>query len=247
MHASMYIELLGIKLLYTSNMNDSTNIAHIANLIGDPSRAKMLVALMSGRALTATELALDAEVTSQTASSHLKKLLACHLITLEKQGRHKYFRLATPQVAELLDSLITVSSTQQQSTIHTGPRDSQMRFARICYDHLAGELSVSLFNSLLDQELISIDQCHPVLTDVGINFFYTKGVDIQQLLKAKRPLCKTCLDWSERRHHLAGSLGKWILMDIIEKGWAKQDLDSRVIRFSETGLKRFKSSYNIAP
>ena len=219
-----------------------SDIAHMAGLIGDPARSRMLMALMGGKALTASELALEADVTPQTASSHLSKLVARELLVVRKQGRHRYFQLRGSEVAELLESLLTLSTKPSASTLFTGPRDPQLRKARVCYDHLAGEYGILIFDSLIANGYLK-DDGDITLTDSGSRFFTTLGVNVVELKNKKRPLCKACLDWSERRNHLAGALGKWILDDIFANKWAHKALNSRVVRFSESGLARFKKRY----
>jgi len=219
------------------------NISTIAKLIGDPRRGQMLTALMAGKALTATELASEADITAQTASSHLNKLVDGGLLVMRKQGRHKYFQLHDNEVAQLLESLLNVSAKTGVTTIATGPKDPRLKVARICYDHLAGEISVALYDALVANGLLIDSANETYFTDKGLTFFEKLGVDFTELEKRKRPLCKSCLDWSERRNHLAGSLGQWILADLISKGWAQKDLDSRVIEFTDKGLKLLKRRY----
>ncbi|WP_274050560.1 ArsR/SmtB family transcription factor [Thalassomonas haliotis] len=223
------------------------DIAALSAMIAEPARAKMLIALMSGKALTATELALEGEITAQTASSHLAKLVAAKLLVVRKQGRHKYFQLSGADIARLLEALLNISAKTASPEVKTGPADPDLRLARICYDHLAGEISVALYDSLLSQGYIresqDIAQSQLALTALGQEFFRALGLELGPLTGKKRPLCKSCLDWSERRFHLAGSLGQWILEDVLAKGWATRDPDSRVIRFNGSGLKRFKQCY----
>lgn len=219
------------------------DIAQVAALIGDPARSKMLIALMGGKALTASELALEAEVTSQTASSHLSKLVDKQLLVVQKQGRHKYFQLKGKNIADLIETLLNISSNVEHSKTHTGPRNPELRRARVCYDHLAGEIGVLLFNTLKAHQYIHDENNTTSITDSGIAFFNGLSADTSKLQKLKRPLCKSCLDWSERRHHLAGSLGKWILADLFNKGWARKDIDSRIIRFTDEGLQHFSRRY----
>lgn len=221
------------------------NISIIARLIGEPTRARILTALMGGKALTATELAIEAEITPQTASSHLNKLVAGQLLVVRKQGRHKYFQLEGPDVAELLEKLLNITSKVTLPNIATGPSDLKLRRARVCYDHLAGELSVALYDSLVSNNYIMGKNSETFITEAGRDFFKGIGIDFNHLTKSKRPFCKSCLDWSERRNHLAGSLGQWILNDIIKKGWASKDLDSRVIQFNKKGLELFHNRYGI--
>jgi len=219
------------------------NIAHLATLIGDNARSKMLTALMSGKALTATELAIEADITPQTASTHLSKLVKGELLIVRKQGRHKYFQLHNPQVADLIENMLNLSAAIINNDVPTGPRNKRLREARICYDHLAGNMGVMLFDALIQKGWLIDSDTILTMTNAGQQFFTDLGVDFDSLKKSSRPLCKSCLDWSERRTHLAGSLGKWILDDAINRTWAEQDLDSRAIQFSPTGLKSFCKRY----
>ncbi len=219
------------------------NITHIASLIADDARSKMLIALLGGKALTATELALEADISSQTASSHLAKLVMGDLLVVRKQGRHKYFQLAGYQVAELLEHLMNI--TVMHPAIRTGPSDPLLRHARVCYDHLAGEVAVALYDALVAQGVIKDTLTVATLTDKGRQFFQQLGADIDVLEKQKRPICKACLDWSERRTHIAGGLGKWILEDAFSKHWVKPVSDSRVLTFTPAGIKAFHRIYAI--
>ncbi|MBD1582624.1 ArsR/SmtB family transcription factor [Pseudoalteromonas sp. S16_S37] len=219
------------------------NIAYLGALVGDAARSKMLTALMSGKALTATELSLEANITPQTASSHLMKLVDGELIIVRKQGRHKYFQLKNLQVAELIEQMLNISASMAQTSIATGPTDERLKRSRICYDHLAGELGVQLFDALQSNGWIVEAQDMLTLTQLGLSFFSELGFDTAATKKTRRPLCKACLDWSERRSHLAGYLGKWVLTDALARQWAHQDLDSRAIEFTPHGLKAFKSKY----
>ncbi|NHO88927.1 winged helix-turn-helix transcriptional regulator [Pseudoteredinibacter isoporae] len=218
----------------------------MASLIGDEARSKMLTALMSGKALTATELSLEAGITPQTASSHLNKLLDGELIVVRKQGRHKYFQLRNAEIAELIEHMLNISAGTSCAQVSTGPQDDRLRKARVCYDHLAGELAVQLFDALLDKAYFIEHDNELMLTDSGRSFFKNLGADFELLNNTRRPLCKACLDWSERRSHLAGSLGKWILHDAISRAWAKQDMDSRAIRFTSKGALAFARQYGLA-
>ncbi|MCF2856967.1 winged helix-turn-helix domain-containing protein [Pseudoalteromonas sp. SMS1] len=218
------------------------NISIVAGLIADPTRAKILTALMGGKALTATELAIEADVTPQTASSHLSKLVAGALLQVRKQGRHKYFQLKGLAIAELLEQLLVITTTAQ-TTVKTGPNDTRLQYARVCYDHLAGALGVKLYDALVARGILIDAGEQTQLTEKGRIYFIELGVDIEHLQTKRRPVCKSCLDWSERRNHLAGSLGQWVLEYIFDKGWAERDLDARSVRFSESGLKAFKRMF----
>jgi DNA-binding transcriptional ArsR family regulator len=216
-------------------MSEGPNIVRIAALIGDNARAEVLSALMSGSALTATELADMAGVTKQTISFHLGKLLEAGLLKVEQQGRHRYFQLAGPDVAQLLESLMGMAVQSEAVRPRTGPRDPALRKARICYDHLAGELGVLAYEQMLRQGVFELRQEGPWLTQHGRLWFRRLGIDTGALAGTKRSFCRACLDWSERRHHLAGALGAALLTRIQELGWAKRAKDSRVIVFSAQG------------
>lgn len=229
-----------------NNKTSEPNIAVVANLIGDNARAKMLTALLGGKALTATELALEADITSQTASTHLAKLVDGQLLHVRKQGRHKYFQLMNASIAQLLESLLNISANLAPEQVSTGPNDIRLKQARICYDHLAGELGVEIYDALKRQAFIIDNVSETLLTDLGKEFFSSIGFDFSQIKKSKRPICKSCLDWSERRNHLAGILGQWMLNDMFDKGWLERALDSRVINVSNAGLNRIKYHYNLS-
>ncbi len=205
----------------------------------------MLTALMGGKALTATELALEAQVTAQTASSHLAKLVDGQLLIVRKQGRHKYFQLHRQDIAQLIEQLLNVTSSRNHPKTVTGPADPRLRNARVCYDHLAGKFSVALYDALTLNGHIADKGCETIITNQGRSFFSTLGVDFEAFSRNKRPLCKSCLDWSERRNHLAGSLGHWILEDLLAKKWATRDLDSRAISFTKRGKISFTKMYDI--
>lgn len=220
-------------------------IASVAALIGDPARANMLTALMDGRALTVSELAQEAGVTLQTASGHLSKLEAAGLLTAERQGRHRYLRLSGPDVAQALEELMAVAQRTGAVRVRTGPRDAALRTARVCYDHLAGETGVSLIHSLTCRGLIT-DEARPAVTTAGRKFFAGLGIDTDALARGRRPICRRCLDWSERRSHLGGALGAELLGWIIAQRWAKR-AEGRVVAFTPTGSRAFAETFRISP
>jgi DNA-binding transcriptional ArsR family regulator len=222
-------------------MKHGPGIARIAALIGDPARANMLTALTGGAALTASELTLEAGVTKQTASSHLAKLSEAGLVSIEKQGRHRYYRLADDDIAQLLESLMGLAAKGRQTRVRPGPREPALRHARVCYDHLAGDLGVALYDGLVAQRIVSVKDGSPRVTNSGENVLAAFGIDVADLARGSRPLCRACLDWSVRRHHLAGALGSALLDRFIQLGWARRRRDSRIVDFSpagETGLRR---------
>lgn len=216
-------------------MKDGPNIVGIAALIGDHARAEALTALMSGMALTATELANAANVTKQTMSSHLAKLLDAGLIAVEPQGRNRYYRIAGEEVASLLESLMGVAYMTGAVRLRSSPREPALRKARVCYDHLAGEMAVRLYQGLLQKRALALSADGVDVTPAGQQLFAQLGIDTAKLAAQPRAFCRTCLDWSERRHHLAGSLGAALLVRMIELGWAKRAKDSRVVTFTAAG------------
>jgi DNA-binding transcriptional ArsR family regulator len=227
-------------------MKAGPDIAMIAALVGDPARSNMLTALMTGRALTASELAHQAGVTPQTASSHLSKLEAGGLVEQEKQGRHRYYRLSDPDVASVLEGLEGLAARAGHMRVRTGPKDPALRHARICYDHLAGDLGVQMLDSMRKQRLLRQRKDDIELTAEGERFLTdTLQISTEALAHPRRPLCRACLDWSERRHHLAGTLGAAILNRFTELKWAARDATpgSRVVNFTRNGEKRFAALF----
>jgi DNA-binding transcriptional ArsR family regulator len=223
-------------------MVDARDVAALGALIGDPARARMLTALMSGTALTATELALEADVAPSTASSHLRKLTEARLLTIEKQGRHRYFRLSDEEIAEMIEGLMEVTA-QRTRARRPGPSDPSLRFARVCYDHLAGELGVWMFDQMKQRSVLS-GRDALVISSSGEEFLDRLGVDVAQLSSARRPLCRTCVDWSERRHHLSGAVGAAILQRIFALRWARRETGNRAVVFSANGERQFRSQFS---
>jgi DNA-binding transcriptional ArsR family regulator len=230
-------------------MKDGPNIIGIAALIGDHARAEVLTALMSGMALTATELAEVAGVTKQTISGHLAKLVDARLLAVESQGRHRYFRLADPDVAQLLESLMSVAFRTGALRLRSSPREPAMRRARVCYDHLAGELGVAMYDALTARGAFALAGDGIGLTDLGQGIVRELGIEPETLGGKKRAVCRTCLDWSERRHHLAGALGAALLSRFEALGWARRDSASRVVHFTGAGeekMRRWSSGAEMA-
>lgn len=224
-------------------MKGSPNIARVGALIGDSARASMLTALMSGKALTASELAREAGVTVQTASSHLAKLEQGDLLKLSKQGRHKYFSLASDEVAHVLEGLMGLVAGNKTLRSRIGPQEVALRSARVCYNHLAGDRGIQLYDSLLTQGYLKHTDSVLTLTVSGEKFSSEFGIDMTLLRTGKAVLCRECLDWSERRSHLAGSLGRAYLRRLEELKWVKRIEGTRVIKFSRKGDKAFISQF----
>ncbi|MDQ0559465.1 DNA-binding transcriptional ArsR family regulator [Rhizobium mesoamericanum] len=220
-------------------MKEGPDIAQIGALIGDPARANMLTALMGGKALTATELAAAGGITVQTASTHLAKLEAGNLLAQRKQGRHRYFTLADDSVGKFLESIMGFAAGRGYLRHKTGPKEPALRKARICYDHLAGDYGVRMLDSLIARGAIDEIGDSLVLTKSGETALKDIGIDVHTLKSSRRPLCRSCLDWSERRAHLAGSLGKALLSNFLDKGWAHRTPESRCVVFSPEGERQF--------
>jgi DNA-binding transcriptional ArsR family regulator len=222
-------------------MREGPDIARIASLVGDPARANMLTALMGGTALTASELALEAGVSLPTASSHLSKLMEGGLLTLASQGRHRYYGLAGPQVAGMIEAITGVAATVGPQRVRPGPRDAAMRVARVCYDHLAGEQAVAMLDRLIARQVLLRDDKEIRLGPSAASHFAAIGIDVES--KARRPVCRACLDWSVRRSHLAGTLGAAILDKILLEKWARREKDSRAVIFSPMGRQAFEKVF----
>jgi DNA-binding transcriptional ArsR family regulator len=227
-------------------MKAGPDIALVASLLGEPARANMLTALMDGGALTAGELARHAGITPQTASSHLAKLDAGGLVSVRRQGRHGYYALAGEDVGAVLEALMGLAARAGHSRTRPGPREPALREARICYDHLAGELGVAMLDGMVGRGLIRSEGEALDLTQAGEAFARDLGIDLSALGGSRRPLCKACLDWSVRRSHLAGVLGAALLRRFGELGWAKRVEGTRVIAFTPRGRKAFDETFGIA-
>jgi hypothetical protein len=201
----------------------------------------MLNALMGGTALTASELALEAGVSLPTASSHLSKLMEGGLLTLASQGRHRYYGLAGPQVAGMIEAITGVAEAVGPKRVRPGPRDGAMRVARVCYDHLAGEQAVAMLDRLVEKDILLRDDREIRLGPSASSHFAAIGIDVDA--KPRRPVCRACLDWSVRRSHLAGTLGAAILDKILLEKWARREKDSRAVIFSPPGKQAFEKVF----
>ena len=227
-------------------MPEGPDIARIGALLGDPTRINILSALMGGQALTAGELAREAGVTPQTASSHLSRLVDGELLRQRKQGRCVYYALAGHEVAELMEVLDGLAIRAGLQRTRPGPRDAAMRRARVCYDHLAGELGVAMLEGLTARGVIADRDGALSLTDPGEDFVRRFGLAPEDLRAGRRPLCKACLDWSERRSHMAGALGKALLDRIYALGWARRVEGGRTVSFTAPGLAAFERTFGRA-
>ena len=226
-------------------MRNGPAIATIASLIGDPARASMLSALMGGHELTATELAREGGVTAPTASGHLGRLLDGGLVLATQRGRHRYYRLASPAIADLLETLMSIAVRPGPVRTRPGPRDADLRRARVCYDHLAGEEGLRLADGMVASGWLASPDQSFALTPVGRSALLARGIDMAALETARRPLCRACMDWSERRPHLGGALGAALLGRFIAEGWLRRSEGSRALAVTRNGmasLRRFVES-----
>ncbi|MBS7542816.1 ArsR/SmtB family transcription factor [Ancylobacter oerskovii] len=226
-----------------TNMASGNTIAEVASLIGDAARANMLAALMGGQALTAGELAHHAGVTAQTTSGHLARMTGAQLLTVEKQGRHRYYRLASPAVAQAIHALMAVAAEGPKRHHPIGPKDEALRLARTCYDHMAGRLALAVADSLVRQGHLILADGVGLVTESGQGFFCDFGIDLTEAAPSRRPLCRTCLDWSERRPHIAGRLGAALLDRALDRGWVARRPDSRALRLTRLGDQGFATIF----
>lgn len=225
-----------------ANMASGNTIAEVASLIGDAARANMLAALMGGQAVTAGELARNAGVTAQTTSGHLAKLADARLLAVEKQGRHRYYRLASPEVAQAIHALMAVAAGGPRRHHPIGPKDAALRLARTCYDHMAGRLALAMADGLVRERHLILSDGAGIVTDDGCRFFRAFGIDVGSL-RDRRPLCRTCLDWSERRPHIAGQLGAALLDTVLDRGWVARSAESRALRLTRAGESGFAATF----
>lgn len=233
-------------------MASNAKFATVAALAGDPVRAAMLHALMDGRALTASELSRVGGITPQTASGHLSQLTEAGLLTVLKQGRHRYHRLATPSVAQMMESIMRVASDLEarKPAIRTGPKDEALRAGRTCYDHLAGRLGVSIADALVAGGYAELSDDAGLITNSGTAALARIGIDIQVIQDAKRKrgskvLCRPCLDWSERRPHIAGKIGNAICTHSFNEGWIRRVQDTRAVVVTPKGHQIFRDALGI--
>lgn len=214
-------------------------------MIGEPARAAMLVELMHGRALTATELAARAEVSAPSASAHLAKLVAGDLLRCEPQGRHRYYRLAGPAVAHALEALGVLA----RPFVPQDPFDRELywdlRHARTCYDHLAGQLGVAMTDALLARDFVADAGDEFELLPAGEAWFGRFGIDVAAAKRSRRAFARRCLDWSERRPHLAGALGAALLGRVLQLGWIERRPGERSVGITARGEMGFMQELEI--
>jgi DNA-binding transcriptional ArsR family regulator len=244
-------------------MHGDADIASIGALVADRGRARILLALGDGRALPASVLADEAGVAASTASAHLSRLVKGGMLRVERHGRHRYFRLAGPEVGELIETLARISPPAPVRSLKQGSKAHAVRFARTCYDHLAGMLGTALMESLLEHELLTggdgvfdpeaaeADRLAAPgydldyrLTPAGAREMKAFGIEFDSL-PTRRPLIRYCVDWSEQRHHLAGSLGAAIATRMIALGWVRRAQNSRAVHVSDEGFDGLREQFGV--
>lgn len=223
-------------------MVSTAAVAEIGSLLGDPARVNMMVALLDGRAWTARELADAAGVSPQTASSHLGKLIQGKLVKLDRQGRHHYHRLASSEVARLLEQMHLAGAAARNLPLR-GPKDLQMRELRSCYDHLAGRIAVELSSRLIDESDSAAGAAQ--LSSEGVSLLEKIGIDLDQLQSGRRAVCRVCVDWSERRPHVAGAVGAAVLSRLKALGWVKARPTGRALILTAAGERGVNDVFGI--
>ena len=221
-------------------------IAEIAALVGDPARATMVSALLDGRSLTASELAGAARITPQTASAHLAKLTEAGLLSVVRNGRQRHFRLASPRVADMIDGIVAVALEKRPRFRPLSQQSRALSAARICYDHLAGRLSVDLTDAFVARKYIVLDEETAEVTTAGARFLSTFGIELSTRRSTRRPLCRLCLDWTERRPHIAGAVGAAITKRCFDLGWMERMKRSHAVLVTPLGRRGFQESFGIA-
>lgn len=217
-------------------METDPDISCVAALLAEPARVRIITSLLDGRALPATELAFSANISPQTASNHLFKLLESQLVEVETQGRHRYYRLSSPEVAEAIEALARILPRGRKKIVKDSPDQQALWFARHCYNHLAGTLAVEIAEKLLERRiLVSHATKSYQVTAQGVSWFSELGIDVDSLGTNRSGLAKKCLDWTERRHHVAGPLGTALFKRFVSLNWIAKRRDSRCMRLTDKG------------
>jgi DNA-binding transcriptional ArsR family regulator len=213
----------------------NNEISRISTIIGDPVRSVILWTLLDNRAYTAIELANVVETSPQNISIHLSKLVNADLLTVESQGRHKYYKLLNPEIAGVIEGIANLVPKERQKKVTDN--NSGIKYCRTCYDHLAGKIGVEITAKLIDEKYIVLDNKAFLVTEEGKNFFNNLGIDLEALKKQKRIFAKPCLDWSERKHHFSGSLAAALLNKMFEMDWIRRIDNSRAVSITANGQK----------
>ncbi|MFD3448945.1 ArsR/SmtB family transcription factor [Microbacteriaceae bacterium 4G12] len=226
-------------------MSANPNAALIATLVSETSRAAILTVLLDGRFHPASELAYMAGIKPQTASFHLSKMVYANVVAVEKQGRHRYYGIQNQEVAQIMESLLSIAPPVEIKSLKQASENKSLRLARTCYDHLAGHLGVQLTLSLINMGIINEEKYGFIVTEKGEEFFTAFEIDLEKVKKKRRSFSHKCLDWSERRHHLAGALGNALLERLLELNWVQRLPKTRAIKITNDGQKGFKETFSI--
>jgi DNA-binding transcriptional ArsR family regulator len=231
-------------------MSTIASLSAIATLIGEPARTAMLVTLMDGRALTAGELAGAAGIGRPAASAHLVRLHEAGLLALEAQGRHRYYRLAGPAVAAMLEGMMALDASLAgavpRKPVRTGPRDRDLRRARLCYDHLAGEVAVAIADAMTARAELDFARGGAILTERGLALLTSLGVEPGPSA-GSATFCRPCLDWSERRPHIAGAVGAALLRTFVDRHWMRPAATGRAVTITPPGLAALDRYFGVTP
>jgi DNA-binding transcriptional ArsR family regulator len=226
----------------------AANMVEIAALVGDTARATMLAAVMGGQALTSSELASLAHISRSTASEHLNKLVGARLLAVTQKRRNRYYCIASPPVARMLESMQAVAAIETPARYQPrSAQDAALRFARTCYDHVAGKLGVAIADALVTQGLVVLTEEGGEVTEAGVRFFDRFGADLNSRAGGRRIFCRACLDWSERRYHVAGFVGAEIWRRCLEQGWLARRRDTRAISVTPAGRRGLRDTLGINP
>ncbi|RFU61186.1 helix-turn-helix transcriptional regulator [Bacillus sp. V59.32b] len=226
-------------------MSINQNVANIAALISEYSRSAILTVLMDGRFHTASELSFMIGITPQTISYHLSKLVEGNIIAVEGQGRHRYFGIQNQEVAQIMEYLLAIAPPVEIKSLRQSREDNAIRIARTCYDHIAGNLGVKITDSLIKKNVIKQSENEFVLSIEGEHFLNDFQIKIEDVIKKRRSFCHKCLDWSERRHHLAGALGNALLERFLELQWISRSVNSRALIITPHGKKEIQDKFSI--
>lgn len=224
----------------------TSRVSIVGTALADPKRAQILAALSSGTAHTAGELANAIGLAASTTSRHLSRLVDTGLVAVEPSGRHRYFRIASSEVADLLEWIDGMDLPETNPPQRPRP-GSELSFARSCYDHLAGELGVSLFQAMVDLDMLQDTPAPPTLTTAGRKHLLGLGIDVDELANKRRPLTRACIDWTQRTHHLGGAVGVALLQHMLAEKWLRRSRDRRVLKLTDHGRTAFLHHFDLKP
>jgi DNA-binding transcriptional ArsR family regulator len=228
-------------------MFDDADLAAVAQVLGEPHRAQFMLALLAGDELPAGELASRAGASSSLASAHLTRLLQAGLITARSRGRQRYYRITDRRVADAIEALLTIAPKRPAKSLKASKHGDAIRHARTCYDHLAGRLGIALIDGLERTRTLEPSDSGWQLTPSGEQSLTRLGIDLDQLRGGRRALIRPCLDWTERRPHLAGALGAALDDHMFELRWIERLPNTRAVRITPAGRRRLNAAFALEP